>query len=147
IMAAVNEELCRENPLAMFVTPFFATLDLATGELRFCNAGHPSPYVVGADGSVAVLAGRRNKPLGVVRGHAYESASHTLRAGDGLFIYTDGVTEAVDGAGALYTEERLRAALQGAAAEPAATLVTAVMDSMNAFVGEAPRADDVAALA
>ncbi len=62
IIARVNEELCQGNAHGMFVTVFFGMLDPASGELRFCNAGHTVPYVLGPSGAVAPVHGTRAKP-------------------------------------------------------------------------------------
>src|SRR5262245_38549921 len=111
IIARVNEELCRGNAHGMFVTVFFGMLDPATGELRFCNAGHTVPYLLGPEGAVTPISGTRAKPLGIKPTLAYSSDTAKLAPGAGLFVFTDGITESMDGSGAFFSEERLEARL------------------------------------
>lgn len=146
IMVRVNDEMSRDNGLSMFVTFFLGMLDLGTGELHCCNAGHLAPYVLGREG-VEVLKIPRGNPLGVRAGTAYASADRTLTPGEGLFLFTDGVTEAMDGEGRLFGEERLVEVLQAVVTEGPAKVIAAVMSKVRAFTAGAPQSDDVAALA
>jgi sigma-B regulation protein RsbU (phosphoserine phosphatase) len=147
ILARVNVELCHDNEQGMFVTLFLGLLDPGTGALTFCNGGHGAPYVIAADGRVSPLAGARCKPLGIRPSFAYETVSCALAPGDGLFVYTDGITEAMDAAGELFSEERLEAALAEHAAAAPRALVDAVIARVREFEGGAPPSDDIAALA
>ena len=146
IMARVNEELCRDNGMCMFVTVLLGVLDPTSGVLQCCNAGHLVPYVLGRNG-VEPLEVARGKPLGIRPGFVYDSAGWTLSAGDCLFLFTDGITEAMDGEGKLFGEERLQDALRSVVTEDPAKVVAAVIEKVNGFTGAAPRADDCAALA
>jgi sigma-B regulation protein RsbU (phosphoserine phosphatase) len=147
IIARVNEELCRDNAQAMFVTLFFGMLDPASGELRFCNAGHNAPYVVTPGGAVVPMTGTRAKPLGIRRTMPYVSDTAKLAPGDCLFVFTDGVTESMDAAGALFAEERLEATLCSLGGRAPRAVVEGVLAAVAAFAGGAPQADDIAALA
>ena len=100
IIARVNEELCRDNPLGMFVTLFFGMLDVISGELHFVNAGHNVPYVV-APGRVVPLHGARAKPVGIRPTLTYAPTTAKLAPGECLFVFTDGITESMNEAGAL----------------------------------------------
>jgi phosphoserine phosphatase RsbU/P len=147
ILVRVNVELCHDNEQGMFVTLFLGLLDPGTGTLTFCNAGHGAPYVTTPDGHVSPLAGVRCKPLGIRPSFAYETTSYALRPGDGLFVFTDGITEAMDAAGELFSEERLEAALAENAAASPRVLVDAVLARVREFAAGAPPSDDIAALA
>jgi sigma-B regulation protein RsbU (phosphoserine phosphatase) len=147
ILARVNVELCLDNEQGMFVTLFFGLLEPATGALTFCNAGHGVPYVTAADGRVSPLGGARCKPLGIRPTFPYETSSFALAPGDGLFVFTDGITEAMDAAGQLFSEERLEAALAEHAAAAPRALVDAVLARVREFEAGAPPSDDIAALA
>jgi sigma-B regulation protein RsbU (phosphoserine phosphatase) len=142
----MNEELCQDNPHSMFATVLLATIDLGTRELRFCNAGHPLPYVVGAAG-VSALEAPRGKPLGIRPTFTYSTATRQLEVGDCLFLFTDGVTEALDAEGALFSESRLEEVLRSVADGSTQNVVTAVVDAVRRFAGSAPQSDDIAALA
>jgi len=146
VVARVNKELCRDNPRAMFATLFFGMLDVPTGLLAYCNAGHPAPYVIGSDG-VAALDGARGKPVGIRPGFTYATAERVLMLGDCLFLYTDGITEAMDGAGELYEERRLEAELGTMVSARSEEVVGRVVERVRAFVKDAPQSDDIAAMA
>jgi phosphoserine phosphatase RsbU/P len=146
IMVRVNDELSRENGMSMFVTLLLGMLNLGTGELQCCNAGHLAPYVLGREG-VEALKIPRGKPLGVRAGTAYASGARTLVPGEGLFLLTDGVTEAMDGEGKPFGEARLEAILRAVAMENSANIVAAVVGKVREFTTAVPPSDDVAALA
>jgi sigma-B regulation protein RsbU (phosphoserine phosphatase) len=147
ILARVNRELCRDNAHSMFVTLFFGLLDPATGKLEFCNAGHNIPYLIAPDGDVAPLTGPRCKPLGIRAGLPYASGTAALAPGACLFLFTDGITEAMDGTGALFSEERLEATLAPLAGQPPRAVVEGVIGAVRGFAGSAPQSDDIAAMA
>jgi sigma-B regulation protein RsbU (phosphoserine phosphatase) len=147
VVARVNEELCRDNRQGMFATVFFAMLDLARRELSYCNAGHTVPYVVDRNGATATLDGARGKPVGIRPTFGYAAAARSLAPGDWLFLYTDGVTEAMNGAGELFEEQRLEASLKAAAGDRSEEVVRRVVAEVRAFAGDAPQSDDIAAMA
>jgi sigma-B regulation protein RsbU (phosphoserine phosphatase) len=145
ILGRVNRELCHDNVGMMFVTLFLGMLQPRTGELRFCNAGHGPPYRIRGK-SVEPLAVAAGPPLGI-RPHAiYGTDTLRLDPGDALYLYSDGITEAADASGALFSEDRLAAALCNASGG-AADLVSAVAEAVTAFVGDAHRSDDITAMA
>ncbi|HSE94891.1 MAG TPA: SpoIIE family protein phosphatase, partial [Methylomirabilota bacterium] len=111
IIDRVNQELCRDNPHGMFVTLFLGLLDVRTGDLRFTNAGHPPPYRLARDTEPGPLTGGRGKPLGIRETFVYPAATVRLGSGEGLFLFTDGITEAMDTAGDFFGEPRLEAVL------------------------------------
>lgn len=146
VVSRMNEELCQDNPHCMFATVLLATIDLATRELRYCNAGHPLPYVVGAAG-VRGLEAPRGKPLGIRPTFTYSTTTRRLEVGDCLFLFTDGVTEALDADGELFSESRLEEVLKSVSDCSTQSVVTAVVDAVRRFAGAAPQSDDIAALA
>jgi len=147
ILALVNTELCRENDHGMFVTLFLGILAPGTGVLDFCNAGHCAPYLLSPGAAVAPLASVRNKPLGIRPTFAYEATTRTLAPNEGLFIFTDGITEAMNAAGELFSEERLEAVLAEHTAATPRALVEAVIGRVRQFAAGAPPSDDIAAMA
>jgi sigma-B regulation protein RsbU (phosphoserine phosphatase) len=130
----------------MFVTLFFGVLDPRTGVLRYCNAGHNSPYVV-SPGGVRALEDARSVPLGVRDDSRFRTAAVTLAQGETLFVYSDGITEAMNAAGDFYAEERLQRVLATLAGRNSAEVVGAVVDSVAGFVGEVAPSDDLTAMA
>ena len=147
IIRKVNEELCLDNREGMFVTVIFGILDPATAVVSFCNAGHNPPYIVSSTNGVVALAGPRSKPLGIRPTFSYETATHKLDPGDCLFLYTDGITEAMNPAGDWLSEVRLEEALGTLAGEPASAVVGKIIETVREFAATAPQADDIAAMA
>jgi serine phosphatase RsbU (regulator of sigma subunit)/CHASE2 domain-containing sensor protein len=150
IMVSANADLSRDNAEALFVTAFAAVLDLDSGELTYCNAGHDNPFVLRAGRQLLRrIEDGDGPPLCALDGFAYRSARLQLEPGDTLCIYTDGVTEAQDGSGALYGIERLNAVLASLQDRRASArdLVQALQQDVDAFVGPAPAADDLTILA
>jgi sigma-B regulation protein RsbU (phosphoserine phosphatase) len=147
IAEAVNRELCQNNEDRMFVTLFLGLLDTRTGVLACTNAGHPLPHLLRSSGDIALMECKPEIPLGVRSKSSYRSVTIPIGPGDTVFVVSDGVVEAMNAAGELYTLERLNADLSGAASTSAEELVRKVADNVNAFTGTAPKADDVTALA
>jgi serine phosphatase RsbU (regulator of sigma subunit)/CHASE2 domain-containing sensor protein len=149
IMTQANLEVSRENPEAMFVTAFAGILDLASGALAYCNAGHDNPYVLtpGAR-QLQRLADGDGPPLCVVEDFVYHGARRTLAPGDIVCLVTDGVTEALNAAGELYGGERLQAVLARCAAggQNSDAVLAAVRADVAAFTGPAELADDLTML-
>jgi len=150
LMSAANDEVSRDNPEALFVTAFAAILDLDTGELTYCNAGHDDPYVMQPGSATLVrLSDGDGPPLCAVDGFRYSAGRRQMRRGEVLCLVTDGVTEARDGAGGLYGGARLHALLARCAGmefTPRA-LVDALLASVDAFAGRQEAADDLTVLA
>ena len=147
VVARANDAISKNNDQMMFVTVFFGVLDLRTGVFDYVNAGHNPPLATSGGGPFAYLAvaGKPDKPLGVMEGLSFRQQSLTLAAGDALFFYTDGVTEAADEKAELYGEDRLKAVLnREAAATPSMEeLIAAVRQDISAYVGEAEQSDDI----
>lgn len=110
-MTAVNEELCASNPANMFITAWIGILDLESGELTFVNAGHNPPALKRAGGKLEILKEKSGPILAYMEGVKYRPKTVRLSPGDTLFLYTDGVTEAMDLKGNLFGEGRLEKTL------------------------------------
>ena len=142
-IAAANDRLSEQNDANMFVTAWFGLLDVASGEVECVNAGHNPPLVKRADGSVEWVRGARSLVLAAMPGAVYWMQTLHLGRGDTLFLYTDGVTEAMDPEGRLYGEERLETVLKNAKSE----FVGAVRADVAAFARGAEQSDDITMLA
>jgi len=138
----VNDYLCGHNEAEMFVTAWFGVLDPKRGEVEYVNAGHNRPYAVRRDGRVERIDGKGGLFLGMFAGKGYRARRLKLEAGERLFLYTDGVTEAMDPAGRAYGPERLETSL----GEGAGDLCAAVKESVDAYVKGAERSDDLTML-
>ena len=118
LMSAANAEVSRDNPEMLFVTAFAGILDLDTGELDYCNAGHENPCLIhAADATVRRIEDGDGPPLCAMGDFAYRGARYAMRPGELLCVVTDGVTEARNPAGALYGSARVEAVLPGCAAQ------------------------------
>lgn len=147
VAEAVNRELCQDNDDRMFVTLLLGSIDMRTGQVSFINAGHPPPYRLGAKGETKPIEVKPSLPLGV-RGHArYRAQTLLIEPGDALFLCTDGVFEAMNASGELFSMERLRGLLHRTCAAAPSEIVLAVKDAVDVFTAGAPKADDVTALA
>ena len=146
VLAAVNDELSQGNSAMMIVTLFACIIDAETGELEYCDAGHNPPYLLPRGAPPILLVKRPGIALGLTPGFRFRSEKMELRRGDGIFLYTDGITEAMNTARDVYTEERLARALDGATGEELRLVVQRVLSDVAAFRRAAPQSDDIAML-
>lgn len=143
ILGEVNDELSRNNDQSMFITVFFAILDLRSGELCYANAGHNPPLLISRDGAVSYLPRTRQLVLGAMEDYRYRCDTLSLAPGDRLFLYTDGVTEAMDEVGEQYSEQGLLATLTGQPPCAIDALTGATVAAVKQFAGAAPQSDDI----
>ncbi|MBN1105031.1 MAG: SpoIIE family protein phosphatase [Deltaproteobacteria bacterium] len=146
VLGRVNEDLALDNDSMMFVTLFLGILDTRTGELEYSNAGHNPPYVLRRGGGVELVEGTGGTALGVLEGCVYRSKKVLLRKGETIFLYTDGVTEAMDRDDALFSDERLIRDLGALHEKPPQEVLSGVMDRVKVFSEGAPQADDITIL-
>jgi phosphoserine phosphatase RsbU/P len=146
-LGQVNRVLAAEGVASMYVTVFYGVLDTRNGHVTYCNAGHNPPYVLRADGSVEPLAQIGGMVVGLFEHTSYEAGHIVLGPGDGMFMYTDGVTEATDLAGEEFTTSRLAPCLARCHGLDLEGVIRTVGDEVAAFVGDAPQADDITMLA
>jgi sigma-B regulation protein RsbU (phosphoserine phosphatase) len=142
----VNRALLRDANSPLFVTLFYGVLDQRSGTLAYSNAGHNPPFVLKSGHGAEPLPGR-GLPAGTLEDATYQTRETSLAPGDVLFLYTDGVTEAMDGAGDLFTAARLQEALEKGDRSSPGTLMRQVMDAVQRFTDDAPQSDDLTALA
>ena len=147
----VNAELCRSNTANMFLTAWGGVLDLETGIVTFVNAGHNPPVrVVGGNSKSQrpeYVTGKSGPVLAFMDGIEYKSRTLLLNPGDTLFLYTDGVTEALDRKGQLFGEERLLDAINAVPEPNPKALCNVVRMAVAAFAESVPQADDLTVLA
>lgn len=146
-LAAANDQICAQNPHEMFVTVFYGILDVVTGVLTYANGGHNAPVLARAGGGAPEMLPRTGGvALGVMAGLPYAEASATLAPGDTLFLYTDGISEAMDVDGQEFTEARLLLSLDTASRNSVDVVLRKVTDAVSAFVGPAEQSDDITCL-
>jgi len=146
ILSKVNAELLRDNDQCLFVTLFLAIYQRSTRILHFANGGHNPPYLIGADGTASQLSLLPGVALGVIEGVVYRHQQHQLAPGEGLFAYTDGVTEAVNTSGQMYGEERLERLLATVGTESAMAIDERLIEDVERFSRGAGQADDITVL-
>lgn len=147
ILTHVNDELSHDNESSMFATVFAAILDLSTGELTYTNAGHNPPYIKRKDGKLERLDQRHGPVVGAVEGIVYKEMRLTMQPGELLFLYTDGVTEAINSKGKFFSEERLSKKLAAKNLKKPEAYVSRIVGAVKTFAGEVEQADDITLLA
>ena len=146
ISTKANQKLCENNESGMFVTAWMGILDIPSGKLTFANAGHNPPLLKRANGTFEYLKTRAGLVLAGMEGVRYRVNELTLSAGDRLFLYTDGVTEATNTDNQLYGEDRLLEFMNKNAELEAVEILPALKTNIDEFVGEAPQFDDITML-
>jgi hypothetical protein len=141
LLGKLNAHLCANIPSNRLVTFFYGELDIEGGELHYLNAGHNAPFVIRYEGGIERLPAT-GMALGIAPAAVFETHQTRLGAGDRLFLYTDGVTEAFNRHDVEYGEERLRSFLEGHRHLSHNTLLDALIADVLAFcAGERPRDD------
>lgn len=147
ILTHVNDEISLNNPSCMFVTTFLGILNIKTGEFSYTNAGHNPPFIKRRDGALECLSQRHGPVIGAIDGMTYKEDTTVLSGDDILFLYTDGVTESMDLDANLFGEERLVELLSHRQYESTQEVVSATVEEVKRFEGEANQADDITVLA
>ncbi|MDO5445784.1 MAG: SpoIIE family protein phosphatase [Eubacteriales bacterium] len=138
-----NEELCESNDAGMFVTVWMGILDLKTGNLEYVNAGHNPPLIYNENGEFEYLKCRPGFVLTGMPGLKYKAQKASLRPGDKLFLYTDGVTEATDPDQQLFGEDRLLSYMNGVKDQPLEAILHGLKADIDLFAREAEQFDDI----
>jgi phosphoserine phosphatase RsbU/P len=143
LCARLNQLMCGNTPLRKFVSCFYGDLDIATQKLTFTNAGHNPPLLVRHNGECKRLD-EGGCVIGAFADSDYNQQEIQLRSGDKLLLFTDGVTEARDGAGEEFGEDRLQECLRSYRGRNAAELRTLILNAVTRFCSN--NFDDDAAL-
>ncbi len=143
----LNGMLKRQCEASMFVTIFYGILNTHTGGLEFSLGGHNPPYRFSRQGAVERLPAIGGTLVGAFDQASFETGSMALDPGDALLLYTDGVTDAEDGSGNSFSEERVCASLARLAGQPVESIVSGLVREVGEFSEGAPQGDDVTALA
>ncbi len=148
IMRTLNNAMSEGNETNMFVTVFIGVLDLQTGLLRYCNAGHDAPLLVGRD--VGALSCEPNLPIGVVAGYEYTQQEVSIDPKTTIFLFTDGLNEAENYEHAQFGDLRIwnlaKLLLDEQRHQPK-HMIDAMANAVHTFVGEAEQSDDLTMLA
>ena len=142
IVSTINDSMDEINENNMFVTFFCGVLDLKTGHMKYCNAGHNAPYIL--TDAIRELPVEPNLPLGVLSGFEFTEQSVDLNHDDALLLYTDGLNEAENIQHEQFGESGIRAVLH--TRRTAQEQIDALKAAVAAFVGEAEPSDDLTML-
>lgn len=145
----VNNQLCENNEAGMFVTTWMGIMNINTGRVTYVNAGHNFPLIIRKDGKVDWLKNNPDFILAGMEEMVYEEGSFVLEEGDILYLYTDGVTEALDIREEMYGDDRLEETLTKLAGRNRSleNFVEEILRSIREFAKEAEQADDITMLA
>ena len=143
VMSSINDAMAEMNENNMFVTMFIGQLELASGKLTFCNAGHNAPVIL-HEGKATPITMRPNLPVALISGFAYVDEETTLGDKDGFFLYTDGLTEAENPQKELFGEDRMLEVLRKYSIPM--DVVLHMTDAVTAHANGAEQSDDLTML-
>lgn len=146
-LADLNRLLYPDTLPEMFVTVFYGVLELASGRVSYCNAGHNPPFVITNDRDVRLLDRTESIAVCLLPDFEYKQKEVVLEPGDAILLYTDGVTEAMSPTGTEFTEERLQKLLRESSSKTSAELIKVVLRSVTAHADGARQSDDITTLA
>ena len=146
ILSNVNDQLCEGNEAELFVTVWLAIVQLSTGKGIAANAGHEHPALRRADGSYELVVYRHSPAVAAMEGMRFKEHEFELHPGDGLFVYTDGVTEATNSELKLFGTDNMLDALNRDPMAAPGVLLKNVRDGIDTFVGDMDQFDDITML-
>ena len=146
IMQDTNADICEANQMEMFVTIWLGILEISSGKLIACNAGHEYPIFRHADGAFELMKDRHNFVVGGMPGKTYEEYEIQMHRGDKLFIYTDGIPEALNAAEQVFGVNRLCEALNRQPDAKPEQAIQTVREAVSGFVQDAEQFDDMTML-
>jgi sigma-B regulation protein RsbU (phosphoserine phosphatase) len=147
VFAAVNDMLCENNDAGMFVTAFMGYLDIPSGRFTFVNAGHNFPLIKRKEGGFEFLKTKPSFILAGFEGTKYTEHEVILRQGDCIYLYTDGVTEAMNKEHELFSDPRLIEVANRCEGYSVRELIAKLTDEVDIFADGAEQADDITMLA
>ena len=145
-MQRSNAFLCQENTNEMFVTVFYGILNLNTGLVTYCNAGHNPPILMKKDNTVVSVPLTNDFILGSIDNITYHEKTLQLSPGDNLLLYTDGITEAMNTRQEQYSEQRLLENCQELIGKSPKEIVDKITETVGKFVVGAVQSDDITLL-
>jgi serine phosphatase RsbU (regulator of sigma subunit) len=141
VLKTANQHILRNARANLFVTVFFGVLDPATGLVRYANAGHSPPFLLGNNGIQTLK--NTGMPLGIDEDNDWTQDEIVILPGEVLFLYTDGVTDAQNNAGEFIGRKLILDAVQMNIGKSVAEVQQSILNRVHRFVGDAPRFDDL----
>lgn len=147
VLKQVNKILCEDNPRSMFATAFIASLDLLTGQMIYANGGHNPPLLSVSGRPYQFMELKKGIPPGMLEMSEYKLCFLQLKPGDALYLYTDGVNEAMDPAGEQFGNKRFLAAANSSRGLPPQEFDAAIRHEVELFANGAEQSDDITTIA
>lgn len=142
----VNLLLSQDNAAHMFVTVFYAVLNIRTGVMEYASGGHNPPWIINPDGTTYELSDSQNIALGIVEEFEFSSKTIELSPGASLVLFTDGITEAIDKHQNFFSDERFEDYLKNKQGISPKEIVAGAIQEINTFSSGMPQADDITLL-
>lgn len=148
VFTNVNEQLCENNEVGMFVTGWMGVVNIHTGHMTYVNAGHNYPLIIKKDGTVEWVKSKPGLVLGGMEGIRYRQNELVLQDGECIYLYTDGVTEALDAEQELFGDDRLEQTLSRPEVRSLSPelLLSFVNEDLLAFTRGVEQSDDITML-
>lgn len=146
VMTEANTILCKNNDQGMFVTLFIAIVNVKTGTLQWCDAGHNPVIIWKKDGTVDTLKGKKGFVCAGLESAKYRMNEGIIEKGDILYLYTDGITEAVNAANELYGENRLITQIGSQKERNIKKMCASIVSDVDKYAGSEPQFDDITML-
>lgn len=143
ILCEVNADLCADNPSNMFVTVFLGILDVKTGGFTYSNGGHNIPYLLLREGTIKDLENTATFILGIESNFKFQTRKMDLNPKDGIYFYTDGVSEAMDKNKKLFSTERLEDVLRTCAENSSQEINLRIYDELKEHMSDEVQSDDI----
>ena len=146
VLWRTNHAICDKNPEEMFVTVWIGLLEISTGKVTASNAGHEYPVLMQPDGKFELIRDRHGLVIGGLDNVPYREYEFTMEPGSKLFVYTDGVPEAVDSGNNMFGTGRMLDALNGICGGSPQEVICHVREAVDAFTGDVEQFDDMTML-
>ncbi len=146
VMTEANEIMCKNNDQGMFVTLLIMIINVKTGSLQWCDAGHNPAILWKQDGEVRRLAGKKGFVCAGMDGVRYKMNEDVISRGDILYLYTDGITEAINPEKQLYGENRLIALIGSMQEHNVRKMCAGILSDVDLYAGDEPQFDDITML-
>ena len=146
MMSKINDTLSADNPRAMFVTLIIGILNIRTGEVLYANGGHNPPILIKQKGAPVYKKELSGPIVGHLDGIPYKDLSLNMNPGDCLFLYTDGVTEALNSNNEFFSDERLLTEMGNRVQNDVKGITHEIRQKIGEYTGSAPQSDDIAML-
>jgi sigma-B regulation protein RsbU (phosphoserine phosphatase) len=147
LVNSINHDISKENVNLMFITFFIGILNLRTGKMTFCNAGHNYPMLIKHNRTAQFISETHGIPLGISEHFEYHSGEMIMERGDTLVLYTDGITEALSITGDFYGDDRFADCIRNKCTGLNPGLVcSTIMEDVASFTRNPERSDDITLL-